>query len=68
MKKMDIQERGNKVLMNTYGPFPLCIERGEDVYMYDETVVITLALVVLGHHVLHYNFLGYTEKIGRAHV
>lgn len=25
------------------------------------TVVITLALVVLGRHVLHYNFLGYTE-------
>lgn len=36
MKKMDIQERGNKVLMNTYGPFPLCIERGEGVYMYDD--------------------------------
>ena len=33
---MDIQERGNKVLMNTYGPFPLCIERGEGVYMYDD--------------------------------
>ena len=33
---MDIQERGNKVLMNTYGSFPLCIERGEGVYMYDD--------------------------------
>lgn len=32
---MDINERGDKVLMNTYGHFPICIEKGEGVYLYD---------------------------------
>ena len=33
---MKAQERGDKVLINTYGHFPVCIERGEGVWMYDD--------------------------------
>ncbi len=34
-QKKNAQERGDKVLINTYGHFPVCIEKGEGAWMYD---------------------------------
>ena len=34
-QKKSAQERGDKVLINTYGHFPVCIEKGEGAWMYD---------------------------------
>lgn len=33
---MDTIEKGSKVLMNTYGRFPVVLEKGEGVYLYDD--------------------------------
>lgn len=59
-----IMEEGEKYVMHTYGRFPLALERGEGVYLYDETGKKYLDMYAgIAVNTLGYNYPALTKAL-----